>query len=409
LATFKIEIMMKAVIFSALLVSGAALSSGAAMQAKSELEQIRGEVMAKSADLFKLNAQREGVKHLKHPKASSLIQGKSAAQVRIEDLEAWKDSNLAIETDLELAAVEGKQSPITAASYEKTLKDLELATDGSRYIGHAGNKKAALHIMEACKENGFQVKEHKFNYMLPNIGSSFRQGFMGALFEKNGNVACFKKGTDAALSKETIVIGAHYDSVNWRENLPTGMKNAPGIDDNGSGTAAILAIAKALRDHDSKRSILLVGFNAEEEGLLGSKAFVQEVTKSSEYGELKAALIADEIAFPGRKQFDRRAIFETSDKVPGAMALVDTLAHSVEDSHGQIAGFEVNKHGFGSDHMSFLHAGIPSVLLIERDDEWHSDTKGHSADDTFDDLSMDYGATMTRLLLRAGLKLANPK
>merc|ERR1719191_2433919 len=141
---------------------------------------------------------------------------------------------------------------------------------------------------------------------------------MGALFEKNGNIAGFKKGTDPALSKETIVIGAHYDSVNWRENLPTGMKNAPGIDDNGSGTAALLLIADALKDMTAKHSILLVAFNAEEEGLLGSKAFVPEVIKSGEYGTIKAALIADEIAFPGRKEkgFDRKAIFETSDKVP---------------------------------------------------------------------------------------------
>merc|ERR1719473_1698085 len=179
-----------------------------------------------------------------------------------------------------------------------------------------------------------------------------KQSFMSSLFENNGNIACFKKGTDPKLSKETIVIGAHYDSVNWRENLPTGMKDAPGIDDNGSGTAAVLMIAEALKNHDSKRSILLVGFNAEEEGLLGSKAFVQEVTKSGEYGKLKAALIADEIAFPGRKKFDRRAIFETLGTVPGTSELVDTFAHSVEDTHGKITGFEVNKHGFGSDHMS---------------------------------------------------------
>merc|ERR1719217_1122500 len=160
--------------------------------------------------------------------------------------------------------------------------------------------------------------------MLPNIGASFSQGFMSSLFDKNGNVACFKKGTDPALSQETIVIGAHYDSVNWRENLPTGMKNAPGIDDNGSGTAALFMIAKALQNHDSKRSILLVGFNAEEEGLLGSKAFVPEVLKSGEYGELKYAIIADEIAFPGRKEmgFDRKAIFETVGRVKGTETIV---------------------------------------------------------------------------------------
>merc|ERR1719379_685172 len=136
---------------------------------------------------------------------------------------------------------------------------------------------------------------------------------MNSMFDKNGNIACFKKGSDPKLAQETIVVGAHYDSVNWRENHPTGMKNAPGIDDNGSGTAAILLIANALKNHQSKRSILLVGFNAEEEGLLGSKAFVNEVVKSEEYGQLKAALIADEIAFPGRQGLDRKAIFETSE------------------------------------------------------------------------------------------------
>jgi len=401
--------MMHALMYSALVVGAAAVSSSARVQAQTELEQIKQQVMAKATDLFKLNAIREGVKHVRSPKASALLEGKSASQVKWEDLEAWKDSGSAVEPELDMAVVHNKQSLFTAATFEKTLKDLEKATDGSRYIGHPGNRKAADHIMKACKEAGFEVKEHKFDYQLPRV--SARQGFMKSLFDKNGNVACYKKGTDPVLSKETIVIGAHYDSVNWAENYPTGMKNAPGIDDNGSGTTAILLIANALRDHDSKHSILLVGFNAEEEGLLGSKAFVPEVVKSGEYGKLKAALIADEIAFPGRKEkgYDRKAIFETVGKVQGSHMIVDTLAHSVEDLNGSIAGFEVNQHGFGSDHMSFLEAGIPAVLLIERDDEWRADARGHSSRDVFDDLSMDFGASMARLLYRTGLKLANPK
>jgi len=401
---------MIALVFSALIASAAAVSSGAAAQATSELELIKQDMMAKSADLFKLNAIREGVKHVRSPKASALLQGKSASQVRMEDLEEWKDSGMAVESEVDLAVIAQKQSVFTADKYERTLRDLEAATDGSRYIGHPGNRKAADHIMKACMAAGLVVKEHKFNYNLPRVGF-FKQTFFQNLFDKNGNVACYKKGSDPVLSKETVVIGAHYDSVNWRENLPTGMKNAPGIDDNGSGTAAILLIAEALKNHDSKRSILLVGFNAEEEGLLGSQAFVPEVVKSGEYGTLKAALIADEIAFPGRKEkgFDRKAIFETNDKVPGVMAIVDTAAHSVEDIHGSIAHFEVNRHGFGSDHMSFLKAGIPAMLLIERDDEWRADTRGHSAQDTIDDLDMEFGSSMARLLYRTGMKLANPK
>jgi len=366
--------------------------------------------MSKSADLFILNAIREGFKHVRSPTAASLIQIKSASQVKFEDLEAWKDSGAAIDSAIEMSVIHNKQHEFTAQKFQDTLKDLVAVTEGSRYIGHPGNKKAAMHLMKTFKEAGLEVKEHKFAYQLPNVGSG--KNLLNAMFEKNGNIAGFKKGTDPVLSKETIVIGAHYDSVNWRENSPTGMKNAPGVDDNGSGTTALLMIANALKNHNSKRSILLVGFNAEEEGILGSKAFVPEVLKSGEYGTLKAALIADEIAFAGRKEkgLDRKAIFETSGKVPGAMLLVDTAAHTVqEDNDSKIAGFMVNKHGFGSDHMSFLDNGIPAMLLIERDDEWRADEHGHSSEDVFDDLNMEFGASMSRLLYRTGMKLANPK
>lgn len=401
--------MMKAIILSAVLGTATAVSSGVALAAQSELEKIRTQVMAQSADLFKLNALREGVKGLRSKKGSSLLQ--SGSQVKWEDIEEYKDTGAAIQPELELAEVVGtKQKEFTAEMFEKQLRDLTTATAGSRYIGHPGNRKAADYIMNACKAAGLEVKEHKFDYSLPNI-VNFRKTMLQSLFEKTGNIACFKKGDDPVLSKETIVIGAHYDSVNWRENSAAGMKEAPGIDDNGSGTAALLLIAKALENHKTKKSVLLVGFNAEEEGLLGSKAFVPEVTKSGEYGKLTAALIADEIAFPGRPDmgFDRKAIFETHEKVKGTDALVDTLAHNVEDANGKIAGFVVNKHGFGSDHMSFLNAGIPAVLLIERDDEWRADNRGHSKDDNFDDLSMEFGASMARLLYRTGMVLASPK
>merc|ERR1719161_1571035 len=351
---------------------------------------------------------REGVKHVRSPKASSLMQGKS--QVKWEDIEEWKDQGLAIEHDLDLEVIGAKQKAFTAEQFEKELRDLTAATDGSRYIGHPGNRKAADFIKAACTAAGLQVKEHKFSYTLPHI-ANFKKNLMQSLFEKNGNVACFKKGTDPELSKETVVVGAHYDSVNWRENGPSGMKPAPGIDDNGSGTAALLMIAKALETHQSKRSVLLVAFNAEEEGLLGSKAFVPEVVKSGEYGKLKAAFIADEIAFPGRPNMnmDKKAIFETHFKVPGTDALLDTMAHQVEDINGPVAGFVVNKHGFGSDHMSFIDAGIPAVLLIERDDEWRADARGHSSEDTFDDLDMSFGASMARLLYRSAMTVASPK
>merc|ERR1719213_1214403 len=99
--------------------------------------------------------------------------------------------------------------------------------------------------------------------------------------------------------------------------------------------------------------------------------------------------------------------------------MVDTLAHfaSLKNSTSRFAGdgivdgthnFLVNYNGFGSDHMSFLDRGIPAVLLIERDDTYHSDTFGHSQDDTFEHVDVEFGASMTRLATRVVATLAWP-
>lgn len=64
---------------------------------------------------------------------------------------------------------------------------------------------------------------------------------------------------------EVVLIGAHFDAV----------PGAPGADDNGTGTAALLEMARVLKDRPTKRTIRLVFFNLEEAGLIGSSAYVK--------------------------------------------------------------------------------------------------------------------------------------
>lgn len=85
------------------------------------------------------------------------------------------------------------------------------------------------------------------------------------------NVIGYLEGNDAALKKEYIVITAHYDHIG------TGKKNAEGDSiyngarDNALGTTALLAAARYLGQNRPARSVLFIGFTAEEKGLLGSK------------------------------------------------------------------------------------------------------------------------------------------
>jgi len=66
-----------------------------------------------------------------------------------------------------------------------------------------------------------------------------------------------------------VVIGGHYDSINRNSS------NAPGADDNASGTAAVLEIARILSEQELDRSIIFCAFSGEEYGLYGSAAFAQ--------------------------------------------------------------------------------------------------------------------------------------
>lgn len=85
------------------------------------------------------------------------------------------------------------------------------------------------------------------------------------------NVLAWQPGSDPELSNEYVVIGAHLDHLGVR-----GDAIYPGADDNGSGSTALLNIAKAMAINPvkPKRSVLFIWFAAEEMGLLGSKHYV---------------------------------------------------------------------------------------------------------------------------------------
>ncbi|MCL2510812.1 MAG: M20/M25/M40 family metallo-hydrolase [Bacteroidales bacterium] len=81
----------------------------------------------------------------------------------------------------------------------------------------------------------------------------------------SGNVIAIQKGK--VYEDEYIVCGAHYDSYTYN------IDNAPGADDNATGTATVLEMARILSQYETERSIVYCAFAAEEVGLYGSKAY----------------------------------------------------------------------------------------------------------------------------------------
>jgi hypothetical protein len=89
---------------------------------------------------------------------------------------------------------------------------------------------------------------------------------------RGSNVIGLLKGSDPELSKEAIIIGAHLDHLGMCYEM------IPGANDNASAVAVMMGVAKAIAINKIplKRSVLFVAFGSEEQGLLGSKAFVTD-------------------------------------------------------------------------------------------------------------------------------------
>ena len=169
------------------------------------------------------------------------------------------------------------------------------------------------------------------------------------------NVVAVLPGSDDELAQEYIVIGAHYDHI----GVDSGGRVGPGADDNASGTSGLLAVAGALKISKPKRSVILCAFSAEEDGLLGSKAFCRELPVPE--GSVIAMINMDMI---GRGEAGEVAVLGTK-RNP---ALLDVLKRANKLGKTGIRDLVTGKGEElwqRSDHYSFHQVGIPSLFFFE--------------------------------------------
>ncbi|TAJ18258.1 MAG: M28 family peptidase [Planctomycetota bacterium] len=180
------------------------------------------------------------------------------------------------------------------------------------------------------------------------------------------NVAATLKGSDAKLSGEYVVLGAHFDHIGVDARGRIGF----GADDNASGTAALLEIAAALAKKPPRRSVLVCAFSGEEDGLLGSRALcaAPPVAKDALVAMLNLDMIGrgdvDELAALGTKQTPsfEKLLERARTKATGIKKIVT----------GQ--GDELWQR---SDHYSFHQIGVPTLfffegLPIDRNKDYHT-------------------------------------
>ena len=220
------------------------------------------------------------------------------------------------------------------------------------------------------------------------------------------NVAAVVRGSDPVLSRTFVAFGAHYDHIGVVPPV-AGDSIANGADDDGSGTVALLAIARVVQHQvvKPKRSTLFVWHVGEEKGLLGSSYFVEHPTMPID--SIVAQVNADMI---GRNEPSllyvvgpRAAPNELSKRLG---AIVDSV------NLAQPRPFSVNREWDSithpehiyerSDHFNYARKGIPIVFLTTG---LHADY--HKPSDDASKIDFDKLARVARLMRDVGAAIGN--
>ena len=177
------------------------------------------------------------------------------------------------------------------------------------------------------------------------------------------NIVVLIPGTDSSLRNQYIVVGAHYDHLGHspRGSLDpdAGWRLRPGADDNASGTAAVLELGRRFAAHPLRRSVLIVHFDAEELGLIGSGVFIDHPPIPR-----RSMVLMVNFDMVGRMR-GKQLIADVSSRNDAIRALVDSAANAA----GVHVRFSSETDG-RTDDSRFKRVGIATVSLFTG---FHSD------------------------------------
>jgi hypothetical protein len=169
------------------------------------------------------------------------------------------------------------------------------------------------------------------------------------------NVMGILPGSNPALSKSVVIVGAHYDHVGYRKNSPADKDSIfNGADDNASGTTALLEVASALGGAGTRpaRSVLLIAFAGEEKGLYGSRFYTEHPSIP-----LERTLAMLNMDMVGRNSPDSLLLI-ADDR--------DSMLIAIARQQNPPSDFTLVRTRLdsgGSDHMSFTKHQIPGLFF----------------------------------------------
>ena len=244
----------------------------------------------------------------------------------------------------------------------------------------------------------------------------------------SSNVVGILEGSDPQLKSTYVAFGAHYDHVGYAEGevvrtdgnarrlgargrVTAGKEDDRvwnGADDDGSGTVAVMALARAFAEGSRpKRSLLFVWHTGEESGLLGSRYYADYPTVP-----IDAIVTQLNIDMIGRNRDDKTSEANTvylvgSDRISTELHNLNRSANSALPKPLTL-NYEFNDPSdteqiyFRSDHYSYAAKGVPIIFFTTG---LHPDY--HANTDEVSKIEFDKMARITQLVYETGLRVAN--
>lgn len=239
---------------------------------------------------------------------------------------------------------------------EQAMTHIEyLSVDiGPRVAGTDAEREAAVYIKNEFESLGYEVSTQEFDIRGNN---------------KSRNVIAVKSPVGIE-NPEIIYVTAHYDSV----------PGSPGANDDATGTAAILELARNMNNVSTDKEIRFIAFGAEEIGLVGSRYYVDQLSDS----EIDRSIINFQLEMLG-------SIWEPSSKllvntVDGNPNLVWEYTKAASETLGVNDSVVLFRRG-SSDHVPFHNVGIDAAALNMGPESGGLEPWYHTPEDTFDKIS----------------------
>jgi hypothetical protein len=222
-----------------------------------------------------------------------------------------------------------------------------------------------------------------------------------------------KRGMAEAEAQQVIRFFPTEDTVAEVDNEATAAETiSPGVTDDGSGTAAVLELARVMSQYQFDKTVVFVAFAGEEIGLEGSKAYATIAKQKGMQIEavLNNDIIGSETAGNGRVNNTTLRVFaDGPEDSPGRALLRYTkliAERYVPSMHVEMV-FHADRFNRGGDHTSFNTQGYAAVRLTTPNENYENQ---HSGTDTFANTSVPYTTRVVRMnaAVVASLALAPP-